>query len=129
MPDHALQPENPSNTRILIVEDEALLAYALEELLIHDGFTIAGVAGRLEAALDIIATGNCDAAILDANLAGTSSAPAATALTALGVPFIVVSGYSAAQLQEVSFEGAIHLQKPCDINALTAALRELLKTR
>ncbi|ESQ75374.1 response regulator [Asticcacaulis sp. AC402] len=129
MLNHALQAVSVSSARILIVEDEAMLAYVLEELLIHDGFTIAGVAGRLEAALDIIATGNCDAAILDANLAGTSSAPAATALAARGVPFIVVSGYSPDQLQEVAFEGAIHLQKPCDINALTRALRGLLKPR
>ena len=40
--------------RILIVEDEPMLAYALEELLIEAGFQIAGVAGRLETALAII---------------------------------------------------------------------------
>ena len=79
--------------RILIVEDEAILALLLEEFLVDAGFEIAGVAGRLETALALIKQGQFDAAILDANLAGVSSGPAAAALTAGGVPFIVVSGY------------------------------------
>ena len=119
--------EGPSRARILIVEDEPMIAFTLEELLVIAGFDIAGVAGRLPAALEFIAAGGCDAAILDANLAGTSSAPAAVALTALGIPFIVVSGYSAAQHQETAFAGAPRLQKPCDIDQLVAVLHVLVK--
>jgi len=112
--------------RVLIVEDEALIAYTLEELLVEFGFEIAGVAGRLEVALDMIAMAVCDVAILDANLAGVSSAPAAAALTKLGTPFVVVSGYSAAQQQDLAFGDAPRLQKPCDIERLVESLRAVL---
>jgi CheY-like chemotaxis protein len=112
--------------RILIVEDEPLLAYILEELLCDEGFKIAGVATKLDRALAIIAEGACDAAILDTNLAGVSSGPAASALKARGLPFIVLSGYSSDQLHS-DFSGALHLQKPCRPERLIQALRRLLQ--
>jgi len=112
------------NARILIVEDEALLAYMLEEFLLEAGFEIAGVAGRLETALAIIERGVLDAAVLDANLAGVSAGPAASALAARGLPFIVVSGYLPEQ-QPSAFSGAIRLQKPCRPDDLVTALRSI----
>ena len=111
--------------RILIVEDEPVLAYMLEELLINEGFKIAGVATRLGSALALIADGACDGAILDANLAGVSAAPAALALTARGVPFLVLSGYSADQ-RKGAFPGALLLQKPCRPDRLIQALLSVL---
>jgi CheY-like chemotaxis protein len=114
--------------RILIIEDEAILALVLEEFLIDAGFAVAGVAGRLETALALIERGVSDAAILDANLAGVSSAPAASALTARGVPFVIVSGYLPEQ-QPHAFSGALCLQKPCRPNDLVQALHGLLPDR
>jgi DNA-binding response OmpR family regulator len=111
--------------RILIVEDEPMLAYALEELLIEAGFEIAGVAGRLETALAIIGDRDCDAAIVDANLAGVSAGPAASALTAQAIPFIVVSGYSPEQ-QGAAFSGALFIQKPCRSDELIKAVHSVL---
>jgi DNA-binding response OmpR family regulator len=111
--------------RVLIVEDEALIALTLEELLIDAGFDVVGVAGRLDAALAIIERDICDAAILDTNLAGVSAGPAATALRARGVPFIVVSGYLPAQ-QPPAFSGALSLRKPCGPEQLVQALHSLL---
>lgn len=102
-----------------------MLAFMLEELLTDAGFEIAGVAMKLEAALAIVARGVCDAALLDANLAGVSSAPAAAALTALGVPFVVLSGYSPEQ-QKGAFSGALCLQKPCKPERIIQALRGVL---
>jgi len=113
------------NRRVLIVEDEPMLAYVLEELVLESGFLIAGVTGGLDAALAIIESGDCDAAILDTNLKGESSAPAALALTARGIPFIVLSGYSREQ-QPAAFAGARHLQKPCQTEPLIEALRNIL---
>jgi DNA-binding response OmpR family regulator len=110
---------------ILIVEDEPMLAFALEEFLIDAGFEIVGVAGRIETALAMIESGGFDAAILDANLAGVSAGPAALALRARGVPFIVVSGYLASQ-QQSAFKGALCLQKPCPPDRLIQALRSIL---
>lgn len=111
--------------RILLIEDEPILAFALEEYLIEAGFEIAGVAGRLETALAIIDSGVFDAVILDANLAGVSAAPAATALRARGLPFIVISGYSSDQ-QHGAFQGALCLQKPCQPTDLVRALYSVL---
>ncbi len=126
MTGHVTPAENRAKARILIVEDEAMIAFTLEELLMISGFDIAGVAGRLEAALEIIEKDVCDAAILDTNLAGVSSGPAALALTKRGIPFIVVSGYSAAQQHDAAFAGALRLQKPCDIDHLIFALHGIL---
>lgn len=114
--------------RILIVEDEPMLAFSLEELVIDAGFEIAGVAAGLETALALIESGTCEAAILDANLAGVSVAPAALALTERGVPFIILSGYAPDQ-QPVAFSGALRLQKPCRPERLIQALHSILPAR
>jgi DNA-binding response OmpR family regulator len=97
----------------------------LEEILTDSGFKIAGIAAKLEPALSIIESGVCDVAILDANLAGVSSAPAGSALAACGVPFLVLSGYSSNQLKD-GFHGALRLQKPCQPERLVQALRSIL---
>lgn len=111
--------------RVLIVEDEPTLAFAIEELLVEAGFEVGGVATRLEPALEKIANGAWDAVILDANLAGVSSGPVAEALTALGIPFLVLSGYSPSQQPE-AFAQALRLQKPCRPQHLIRALRSIL---
>ena len=115
---------NLSDARILIVEDEPTLAFALEMSLLDAGFQIAGVAGRLGKALAMIEQGDCDAALIDSNLAGVSADPAASALLARGIPFIVVSGYSFDQ-QRRSFPVEHFLQKPCRPDDLVRALRNL----
>jgi DNA-binding response OmpR family regulator len=124
MSPHKTLPDH-HECHVLIVEDEPVLAFALEETLIDAGFRIAGVATRLEMALAIIQTGVCDAAILDTNLAGVSAAPAAAALVARGVPFIILSGYSPDQ-QPSAFPAALRLQKPCPPSRLVAALHSIL---
>ena len=111
--------------RILIVEDEPLIALELEEFLINAGFKIAAIAGKLEKALALIESGSCDAAIVDANLAGVSASPLASALTARGMPFIVLSGYSSEQL-EGAFPGALLLQKPCRPAQVIQALHTIV---
>ncbi len=115
----------PASARILVVEDEPMLAYAVEESLLEAGFEIAGVAGRLAQAIAIIESGGCDAAIVDANLAGVSASPVADALSARAIPFIVVSGYSPEQ-QPGAFPGALFMQKPYRPDDLIQAVRNLL---
>jgi DNA-binding response OmpR family regulator len=110
---------------VLIIEDEPVLAFALEEFLIASGFEIAGVAARLETALTMIEGVVFDVAILDANLAGVDASPAASALRARERPFIVVSGYLPGQ-QPPAFAGALCLQKPCPPERLIQALHSIL---
>jgi DNA-binding response OmpR family regulator len=127
MSSHTAAHKN-QHRRILIVEDEPTLAFALEDMLIDGGFEIAGVARELTTALAIIGRDACDAAILDVNLSGVSAAPVASALALRGLPFLILSGYSSAQ-QPSAFSGAPHLQKPCRPDRLMHALRSILPAR
>jgi DNA-binding response OmpR family regulator len=127
MSSHTPVPD-AEHRRILIVEDEPMLAFALEDVLIDGGFEIAGVATELATALAIIASGVCDAAILDVNLSGVSAGPAASALTLRGLPFVILSGYSSDQ-QPTAFSGAPRLQKPCQPDRIIRALRNILPAR
>lgn len=111
--------------RVLIVEDEAILAFALEESLVESGFEVAGIAGKLETALDMIENRTFDAVVLDANLAGVGAGPAARALKVRGIPFVVVSGYLEEQLHS-DFAGAVCIQKPCLQESITDELHRLL---
>ena len=117
--------DKQEHTRVLIVEDDPMIALDLEELLVDADFKIAAIAGRLDKALALIESGACDAAIVDANLAGVSASPLASALTARGLPFIVLSGYSSEQLQS-AFPGALFLQKPCRAARIIQALNTIL---
>ena len=128
MRSHQMSGNKQRTFRVLIVEDEPLIALGLEDVLIDAGFEIAGVAGKLDKALELIESGACDVAIVDANLAGVSASPAAVALAARGLPFIVMSGYSREQLQDV-FPGAHFIQKPCRPEALIETLNTLLPSR
>lgn len=117
--------DNPKLARIIIIEDEPLIALDLQDLLVDAGFEIAGVAGKLENALALIESTVFDAAIVDANLGGVSSSPAATALTTRGLPFIVLSGYSVKQ-QFAAFPGGHFIQKPCRPAQLIQALNRII---
>lgn len=118
-------PPAEAAPRILIVEDEPVLAFVLEEVLAGAGLRIAGVATRLERALTMINAGGCDAALLDTNLAGISAVPVALALKARRIPFVVLSGYSAAQQEPAFAAAALRLQKPCPPDRLIEALRSI----
>ena len=86
--DHALD-----HKRVLIVEDEALLALDIEMILTARGCRIVGPIGTVAAAIGEIEQSPPDAAVLDLNLSGESALPVADALARYGVPFVFVSGY------------------------------------
>ncbi len=123
-----MQFDNEPSARILIVDDEPIIALSLEEMLVDAGFTIAAVVHKIDKALAVIESGACDAAIIDANLAGVSASPAASALAARGLPFIVLSGYSREQL-EGDFPGARFMQKPCRPAQLIQAVSAMVLKR
>lgn len=119
-------PDNKRQTaRILIVEDEPVLALTLEEELIDAGFAIAGVALQLDKALALVESGVCDVAIVDANLVGVSASPVAIALAARGLPYIVMSGYSPDQLRG-EYPRGFFLSKPCRPELLLETLNSIL---
>ncbi|MFN3525585.1 MAG: response regulator [Paracoccus sp. (in: a-proteobacteria)] len=97
--------------RILIVEDEPLLALHLEDMLSELGHTVVGQAGRIPAGLQLAQSGDFDFAILDVNVAGTKSFPIADILHKRGIPFAFATGYGADGLSETYRDFPI-LQKP-----------------
>ncbi len=112
-------------SRILVLEDEPLIALDLEVLLEDAGFRIAGVTGKLEKALALIEAGECDGAVLDACLGTESSLPAATALSLRDLPFLVLSGHDVEEIR-YSFPNAHFLQKPVQGELLIGRLTSLL---
>ncbi len=115
--------------RILIIEDEPMIALGLEDLLIASGFKVAGVAAKLEKALAMIELGALDAAIVDANLGGVCASPVGAALDSKGLPYVLVSGYSAKQQAEAFPGAALFLQKPFVPDRLVKVLREIVPSR
>ncbi|TIU30442.1 MAG: response regulator [Mesorhizobium sp.] len=79
--------------KILIVEDEFLIALHLADLLVEMGHRIAGTVDNLDEAIVFARDEQIDFAILDINLAGTRSFPVADVLNQRGIPFLFVSGY------------------------------------
>jgi CheY-like chemotaxis protein len=113
--------------RMLVVEDEPLIAMLLEDMLADLEMTIAGVAESVPAALDLVETGEgIDAAILDMNLRGRSVEPVAERLAALGIPFLFASGYGADALTS-KHAGAPVLPKPFRREALEEALQQVFR--
>ncbi|OYU76095.1 MAG: hypothetical protein CFE32_11655 [Alphaproteobacteria bacterium PA3] len=111
--------------RILIVEDEPLIALDLEGMLLEADFEVVDIAGTIERALAFIELGKLDAVLLDANLKGVSSAPVAVALAELGLPFLVLSGYAADQQPE-AFRAGSYLQKPASPAQIIKLLNDIL---
>jgi CheY-like chemotaxis protein len=81
--------------RILIVEDEALIAMELEDLVEGLGFIPVGPARDLPTALKLVTESDVDGCILDINLAGQNGLPVADELHRLGKPWIFTTGYNA----------------------------------
>ncbi len=107
--------------RVLIVEDEALVAMLVEEMLTDLGFEVVGPAMRLQRALQLARQEDFDVAVLDVNLANEQSFPVAEALRERGIPFIFATGYGSKGLTE-TFRDSITLQKPFEARQLEQAL-------
>lgn len=109
--------------RMLVVEDEPLIAMLLEDMLADLEMPVAGVAESVPAALEMLEglEGGFDGAILDMNLRGRSVEPVAELLAARGLPFVFASGYGA-DAMTAKHAGAPVLPKPFRREALEAAL-------
>lgn len=112
-----------TDARILVVEDESILAMLLEDFLADLGYAVPALASTVASALAIIDTQDIHFAILDINLGGEKSFPIADALEARGIPFIFMSGYGIAGVPERLRDRHI-LQKPYGADALKQALDE-----
>ncbi|MCW1382814.1 response regulator [Novosphingobium sp. KCTC 2891] len=108
--------------RILIVEDEFIVAAMLGDILEDEGAVLLGPAGTLAEGLALAGGEALDAAVLDWNLGGEPGAPIARALRERGVPFVIATGYGVVQDE---FSGVTVLSKPYQPGALVAELARL----
>jgi CheY-like chemotaxis protein len=111
--------------RILLVEDESIVAMMVEDMLDDLGFAHAGTAGNLAEALKMSAELEIDGALLDVNLHGKPSFEAAEKLKARGVPVVFATGYGVQGLPE-AWRHAPVLSKPFQKHELKAALDKAL---
>ena len=111
--------------RILVVEDEPLVAMLLEDLLLELGLEVIGPALRLERALELARSEPMDAAILDVNLAGERSYAVAEQLAARGIPFAFATGYGSPGLDR-NLDAPL-LRKPFERDAVRRVAERLLE--
>ena len=112
--------------RVLLVEDEAIIAIMLEDTLTDLGCEVVGPVAHLADAVRLARSEALAGAFLDVNLAGESIYPVADLLAARGIPFVFVSGYGPAGI-EARYAGAPILSKPildADLKRAVAALRQ-----
>ncbi|MGH7046443.1 MAG: response regulator [Stellaceae bacterium] len=114
--------------RILVVEDEYLVASLIEDMLQTAGCSVAGPIPRLAPALEAAESEACDAAVLDVNLAGERAFPVADILTRRNVPFVLVTGYSGNSLPP-EYAACPRLHKPFRLAELLAVLSGMLQGR
>jgi len=114
--------------RIIVIEDEALVLMELESSLADAGCEVVGTAGTLDDAKVLSAQAECDAALLDANLAGRRVDELAAMLTRRNIPFAFVTGYGRDGLPE-TFRDATVLKKPYGLADLIAVVQSLVHQR
>ena len=111
--------------RILIVEDEPLIAQILEDWLEELGCEVVGPARSVEAALNHVANDSFQAAILDVKVIDGVTYEVGDALKARGIPFAVATGYGDAD-RHPSFSSAQILEKPFDFAVASTVIKDML---
>ena len=111
--------------RILVVEDEPLIAMDFSQTLSAADYVVIGPANSVAQALALLAQFGCDAAVLDVNLGRETSEPIARELIKLGTPFVTTSGYSREQQPQI-MQTVPLLGKPVSSAVLIAEVQRCL---
>jgi len=110
--------------RVLVVEDEMMIAMLVEDMLLDLGCEVVGPASHLDDAIALARSEDIDFAVLDINLGGRASFPVADVLKERGIAFVFASGYGTDGLVG-SHTDARTLAKPFDLPDLEGALHAL----
>ena len=117
-----------AGAKVLVVEDDAVIALEIETTLREVGCTPLGPQASIAGALATLKVDRPDAVLLDLGLTDGRATPVAEALAAGGVPFALLTGYAEADL-----EGALApvplLAKPFELDAIERTVRQLLEQR
>jgi DNA-binding response OmpR family regulator len=115
MPVHS---DNAKPLKILIVEDNTLVAETIAEALIDGGYEVVGPAQSLSAGLELAQDADLDGALLDVDLAGRLCFPIAHVLADRKVPFLFLTGYHDAAVIPSDLRWAWRLTKPFHVSDL-----------
>ena len=122
------EPASLQDMRVLVVEDEPLIAMVLEDMLLDLGCAVVGPYAAVSDALAAVDPATCDAALLDVNIRGGVSYPVAQALRDAKLPFAFMSGQDAGSLPE-EFRSHPNLAKPYTPESLESVVRLLSAQR
>ena len=111
--------------RILIVEDEAMIALLIQDVLANLASEVVGPAARIDTALALAVAEPIDLAVLDLNLAGELVYPVAEALAGRGIPFVFITGDGQIGIAE-RWRDRPSLPKPFRASQLAGVLRATL---
>jgi DNA-binding NtrC family response regulator len=114
-----------SGRRVLVVEDEVMVSWILEDMLAELGCEVVGPAAWVDQAIAMIEAETTDLAVLDVNLNGKKSFPVADALVARGVPFVFSTGYNSDGIPD-TYKVYPMMQKPFAMANLSGALERLV---
>jgi DNA-binding response OmpR family regulator len=109
--------------RILIVEDEPIVALNYAAILQDAGYESVGPVGSIKKGLDLIASEDLDGAVLDIDINGVPIDPIIMALRRKHVPYIIVSAFSSLV---GLYRGVVFIDKPCSAAELIAAVRQVV---
>ena len=115
-------PSQGTVLRVLVVEDNLLIAETICDLVEGSGCAVVGPAPSLDQGLRLLQEERPDGAFLDVNLGGTLSFPLATALGEQGVPFVFMTGYDGGTIFPPEFRGVRRIAKPFDVNDVAEVL-------
>jgi two-component system, response regulator PdtaR len=112
--------------KVLVAEDQALVALNLGNALGELGCVVLPPASSVAEALALLRTERPDVALLDAELADGRATPVAETLAAMGVPFAVVTGHDPGALREPVLRDAVKVGKPYAAGEIGRTIRRLL---
>jgi DNA-binding response OmpR family regulator len=112
--------------RILVVEDDYLVASLIQDVLEAAGCVVSGPIPRLPQAVGVAEADTCDAAVLDVNLGGNQVFPVAEVLSRRQIPFVFVTGYGPATLPDEHHDRPM-IRKPFRIDELLSVVADLVK--
>lgn len=121
-----MTPLGLDGLRVLVVEDELMIALALKRTLVDAGCAVVGPVPRVAHAREFAKDAPLDAALLDINVCGEEVFPIADLLQARAVPFAFLSGYQENVLPE-RFRARPILAKPCSGRDVIVTLRRVLR--
>ena len=115
----------PDGPRVLVVEDEAMVAALIEIILSDAGCVVVGPIATVTRALETIERERVDAALLDVRVNGRQAYPVADALAARGIPFAFVSGFARKDMP-ANYRPCAYVTKPFQPGAILGWLDKMI---